>query len=273
LVALLRGADSRRWREARVAVERDAVLALLEAEHGLLAEAELQRAAEQIAAWNARGILVRSPADGGYPDNLRSLPDRPPLLFVAGQLTPEDERSVAVVGTRRPSDAGLAAAREIASELVTGGYTVYSGLATGIDTAAHMAALRAGGRTVAVIGTGLDHCFPPGNASLQRQIARDCAVVSQFWPEDPPSRHSFPMRNALMAGISLTTVIVEASATSGTRIQARAALAQGRPVILLQSLLEQDWALDLASRPGVSVIDSPGGIAAALAQQHLTIGA
>ena len=129
-----------------------------------------------------------------------------------------------------------------------------SGLAAGIDTAAHTAALDRGERTVAVIGTGLHHTYPPQNAGLQRTIGSEGAVVSQFWPDSPPSRRSFPMRNAVMSGISLATVIVEATQTSGARIQARLALAQGRRVFLLEQLLVQEWARELATRPGTHVV-------------------
>ncbi|MDQ6804158.1 MAG: DNA-protecting protein DprA, partial [Actinomycetota bacterium] len=126
-----------------------------------------------------------------------------------------------------------------------------------IDHAAHSAALRRGGRTLAVIGTGLRRSYPAQHAELQRRIATECAVISQFWPDAPPSRRSFPMRNAVMSGLSLATVVVEASVTSGSRIQARLALEHGRPVFLLESLLEHEWARDFAGRPGARVIRSP----------------
>jgi DNA processing protein len=113
-----------------------------------------------------------------------------------------------------------------------------------------------GGRSIGVIGTGLLHSYPPENAELQRQLARQCAVVSRFWPEAPPTRESFRLRNAVMSGMSLATVIVEASQTSGARIQARLALAHGRPVLLADQLLGQKWARELASRPGTHVVKS-----------------
>jgi DNA processing protein len=115
-----------------------------------------------------------------------------------------------------------------------------------------------------VIGTGLLHAYPPQNAELQSRIADRCAVVSQFWPEAPPSRRSFPMRNAVMSGMSLGTVIVEAAPTSGARVQARLALAQGRPVFLLESLLDQDWAEELATRSGTHVVKTPQEITATI---------
>jgi DNA processing protein len=243
-------------------VESGSVIAELEAEHGLLAGDALDCAVTEIGAWERRGIRVLSPADGEYPDSLRTVADRPPLLFLAGRMIPADQWSIAVIGSRQATQRGTSAARAIAGQLVEDGFTVLSGLAAGIDSAAHTAALAYGGRTVAVIGTGLDRCYPPQNAALQRQIVDRCAVVSQFWPESAPSRSSFPMRNAVMSGLALGTVIVEASRASGARIQARLALAQGRPVMLFDWLLEQQWARELAARPGVHVVSSPAGITA-----------
>ncbi|MGO9975158.1 MAG: DNA-processing protein DprA [Solirubrobacteraceae bacterium] len=260
LVALLRGCRRSLREQANEALASGNVMAQLEAEHGLFADDALARACAEIALWERRGIRVVSPADCKYPDRMRTVAERPPLLFVAGALEPADERAVAVVGSRQATAAGIRAAQAIAALLVERGFTVISGLAAGIDTAAHAAALHGGGRTVAVIGTGLDRCYPAQNAVLQRQIAARCAVVSQFWPEAAPSRSSFPMRNAVTSGLGLGTVVVEASQTSGARIQARYALAQGRPVMLLERLLEQTWARELAARPGVHVVASPAEI-------------
>jgi len=145
----------------------------------------------------------------------------------------------------------------IAEHLVDTDYTVASGLAAGIDSAAHRAALDRGGRTVAVIGTGLRRSYPAQNADLQRRIATECAVISQFWPDAPPTKRSFPMRNAVMSGFALATVVVEASHTSGARMQARLALEHGRPVFLLESLLEHEWAREYAERPGTHVVRAP----------------
>ncbi len=200
--------------------------------------------------------------DDEYPPNLRTIHNRPPLLFIAGELTGEDARSVAVVGTRRPSARGLTAASAIAGELADDGFTVTSGLAQGVDTAAHRAALERGRRTVAVIGIGLRRSYPAANAALQRRIAGEGAVVSQFWPDAPPTRSSFPMRNIVMSGFSLATVVVEASSTSGAKMQARFALEHGRPVFLLASLLEHAWAREYAERAGAHVVDSAADIAA-----------
>ncbi len=194
--------------------------------------------------------------DRDYPSNLRAVHDRPPLIFVAGQLRRQDDTSVAVIGSRGASPRGLHEADEIARHLVDHGYTVVSGLAAGIDTSAHTAALARKGRTVAVIGTGHHHAYPASNAPLQRQIADTGAVVSQFRPDQPPTRKTFPQRNAVMSGLARATVIVEAGPTSGARTQARLARAHGRPVFIHDSLLTQGWAHDLSTKPGTYVFAS-----------------
>lgn len=222
--------------------------------------AQVDGAAAELSAWARNGIQLVSVLDESYPENLRAVYDHPPLLFVVGQLKPEDARSVSVVGSRNATEDGLASAWALATELVAAGYTVASGLAAGIDTVAHTAALTAGGRTVAVVGTGLNHCYPPENSELARRIAEHGALVSQFWPEAPPTRRTFPMRNGVMSGMTLGTAIVEATHTSGTRVQARLALAQGRPVFLYSALLRQPWAREFAQRPGVHVIERPADL-------------
>jgi len=233
-------------------------------------EPAIERAQAEIAAWQHAGHQLLTILDAEYPANLRRIHDRPPILFVDGRLRDADARSVAVIGSRRASGAGLAAAARVTEHLVAGGYVVVSGLAAGVDTTAHTAALAAGGHTVAVIGTGLGHSYPPQNAVLQRRIAAEGAVLSQFWPDEPPSRRTFPMRNAVMSGLALGTVVVEASARSGARVQARRALAHGRPVFLARAVLTQPWAQELATRPGVHVVDAPEEITATIERLNAT---
>lgn len=235
---------------------------ILEREHGLLAAGLVELARTDIARWHDGGIRVITMLDAEYPANLRAADDRPPLVFLAGAYKPRDSKSVAVIGARRPSPAGLMLGRAVAEHLVKDGYTVVSGLAAGIDTAAHTAALDRGGRTIAVIGTGLRRCYPAVNLELQRRIAREGAVISRFFPDAGPTRHSFPLRNAVMSGLTLATVVIEASERSGARTQARFALAQGRPVLLARGVLEEQWATALAERPGVHVFDSPAEVPA-----------
>jgi DNA processing protein len=217
-------------------------------------EPDLDAIVGEIEAWQREGLQILTVLDAGYPTNLRSVHNRPPFVFVRGELRPEDDRSIAVVGTRQASSAGLDQAARIAGGLADAGFTVVSGLAKGVDAAAHNAALKRGRRTVAVIGTGLRRAYPSEHAALQERIATEGAVVSQFWPDAPPTKTSFPMRNVVMSGLALGTVVIEASHTSGAKMQARFALEHGRPVFLLESLLEHEWARDYAERPGAHVV-------------------
>ena len=216
----------------------------------------LDKLEDQVHAWNAIGISLVTVLDDRYPVNLRMVHDRPSVLFVRGDLAPEDERSVAVVGTRSATHEGLGLAGAIARGVGDAGYVVVSGLAAGIDRAAHVAALEKGRRTVAVIGTGLNEYFPADNRPLQDRIASEYAVVSQFWPDQGARKWTFPMRNAVMSGFARATVVIEASHTSGARMQARLALEHGRPVFLMRSLLQHDWARAYESYPGVYVVDA-----------------
>jgi DNA processing protein len=163
----------------------------------------LESATADLRAWEAAGINAIAVGDPTYPANLATTRDRPLLLTIRGHLAPSDQRAAAVVGSRRASSAGVRQASTIAAQLVSAGFVVVSGLAAGIDTAAHRATLDLGGRTIAIIGTGLQHSFPPENAELQERLGREHAVVSQFWPDAGPSKDTFRMRTALMASVSL----------------------------------------------------------------------
>jgi DNA processing protein len=168
--------------------------------------------------------------DPAYPSALRTIPDPPPRLYMRGALGDADRVAVAVVGARRASPYGVAVAEMLAADLARCGVTVVSGLARGIDAAAHRAALRAGGRTVAVLGCGPDVVYPPEHAALMTQIIADGAVVSEYPPGTPPLRHHFPRRNRLISGLSLGVVVVEGRADSGALITVDCALEQGREV-------------------------------------------
>jgi DNA processing protein len=268
LIALLRGGVRSAQTYADLIEDAGSALAVLDRE-GLqerLFEPGLGAVTAEIDAWESEGIRLISVLDPSYPENLRAVHDRPPLLFVKGALEPADARSVAVIGARQATGAGIDQAARIAAHLSESGYTVVSGLAAGIDTAAHTATLERGGRTVAVIGTGVRRSYPPQNEALQRRIASEGAIVSQFLPDSPPSRRSFPMRNAVMSGLSLATVIVEAGHTSGARIQARLARGHGRRVFVLERLLTQEWARELVGRPGTHVVHSPEEITETIEQ-------
>ena len=215
----------------------------------------LREAEQDILGWEAEGIGVHAFYEPSYPSQLRDVHDLPPIIFTRGQLR-DDQRAVAVVGTRQASPRGLGIARTVATAHAKNDVTVVSGLAAGIDTAAHTAALDAHGRTVAVIGTGIRRTYPAANAELQQRIGQRGLVLSQFWPDGPPSKKTFPMRNAVMSGYAAATVVVEAAWRSGARIQARLALQHGRPVVMPRELLEHDWARSYAERPGVYVVDN-----------------
>jgi len=199
----------------------------------------------------ADGISVIASTDSGYPRNLRLVNNGPPVLFVKGTLVERDHRAVAIVGTRKPSNEGQNLATELSSGFAKHGYTVVSGLAAGIDTAAHAAALNAGGRTIAVFGTGITKVYPSQNRTLAAHIARKGACVSQFFPTTPASRWTFPARNITCSGLSMATVVVEASETSGARLQAQEARKHGKSVFLVERLVtSQPWARELLKEPG-----------------------
>ncbi|WP_050067343.1 DNA-processing protein DprA [Rhodococcus sp. RD6.2] len=219
-------------------------------------DGHLARAWESLEAWRSEDFKLLTVLDGGYPSRLREIHQVPPIVFVRGQLR-DDEVAVSVVGSRRASDRGRAVAARIAEGLVDRGIAVLSGLAEGIDAAAHTATLKAGGRPIGVIGTGINRSYPAGNRTLQAEVAKRGAVVSQFWPDAPPQKHSFPMRNATMSGLGRASIVVEAGEHSGARIQARLAVEHGRPVILTDMVVgATTWARDLLTRPGVYLANS-----------------
>lgn len=261
LVALLRERPGGlTWQQ--IAVESGARGSALELWHELHpatlfdGTSALDVATADIGAWGAAGLAMLTFLDEDYPAQLREIHEIPPVLFYRGRLA-SDEPAVSVVGSRAASAQGLGIARALAEGLVQRGVSVVAGLAKGIDTAAHTATLEAGGRTVAVIGTGITRYYPAENRELQDRIARDGLVLSQFWPDAPPRPHQFPMRNAVISGYGRATIIVEAGEESGARIQARQAVAHGRPVILMDSVVSANkWPHQLIGRPGVHVASS-----------------
>ena len=194
---------------------------------------ELRSAINLDQVWEqleAQGITVLIKTDENYPHRLQELEQPPPVLYMLGELTSEDEWAVAVVGTRRVTAYGRQVAEDIAGTLARNGISVISGLARGIDSISHQAALHAGGRTIAVLGSGLDRIYPPENRRLAEQIAAHGALISDYPPGTPPEGSNFPPRNRLISGLSLAVVIVEAGQTSGALITAAFAADQGREV-------------------------------------------
>jgi DNA processing protein len=179
------------------------------------------------------GISALTLLDDDYPVNLRQVADPPPVLFTRGRLTNRDQTAVALVGTRKATAYGKAVADRLTRDLAQAGVTVVSGLARGIDTVVHHAAMHDRGRTLAVLGNGLDQIYPAENAALARKIvdSRSGALVSEFGPGIPPDAVNFPRRNRIISGLSLVTVILEAGEPSGALITADFALEQGRDVL------------------------------------------
>ena len=211
----------------------------------------LKRVDAEIEAARDVGATLITVLDDNYPTNLRLVPNLPPFLFVRGEIRNEDALSVAVVGTRKASELGIRSAERISRLLVKRGVTVISGLARGIDTAAHRSALDSGGRTIAVLGTGITKCYPEENRYLAEDIVHHGALVSQFWPTRSPGRDTFPRRNVVTSGLSQGTVVIEASYTSGAKMQARLALEHGKKVFLVQSLVtDQEWAQTYVEKRG-----------------------
>ncbi|MDF1589994.1 MAG: DNA-processing protein DprA [Desulfobacterales bacterium] len=185
----------------------------------------------------AKGFGIITMADSGYPRLLREIPDPPPFLFVSGSLQ-DDPKPLAVVGSRNATRYGLSTTRKLCADLASLGFTIVSGMAKGIDTAAHEGALMGAGRTIAVLGSGLENIYPPENRKLAGRIAENGAVVSEFSPLAGPDAHHFPVRNRIISGIAYGTVIVEATLRSGSLITARLAAEQGRDVFAVPGSIQ-----------------------------------
>ncbi|MCC7084520.1 MAG: DNA-protecting protein DprA [Pirellulales bacterium] len=180
-------------------------------------------------------ILIET--DQGFPRSLLELPDPPGVLFVRGKLQPSDALAIAIVGSRHATNYGLQQAERLAGNLVRAGYTVVSGLARGIDAAAHRGALAAGGRTIAVLASGVLNIYPPEHVQLAAEIAATGAVISEAPPRVAPLGGMFPQRNRIISGMSLGVLVVEASNRSGALITARHAMEQGRDVFAVPGLV------------------------------------
>lgn len=188
---------------------------------------EIERELEKLSGADMQIITWNAPE---YPQSLKNIFDPPPFLYVRGKLLPGDCNAIAVVGSRRASDYGLRAANDISRELAQAGLTVISGMAAGIDSAAHRAALTAKGRTIAVLGCGADVCYPAENRRLYERIMENGAVVSEYAPGTGPDSYHFPARNRIISGLARGILVVEAGPKSGSLITARLALDQGRDV-------------------------------------------
>jgi len=193
-------------------------------------EIDVERALDDC---RANGVTVLVESEDAYPQSLRSIPDPPGVLFVRGQILPSDGISVAIVGTRHATQYGLTQAERLGAGLARCGYTIVSGLARGIDAAAHRGAMKAQGRTIAVLGSGVLNIYPPEHESLASEVIDHGALISENPPRSPPLSGAFPQRNRIITGLSLGVIVVEASDRSGALISARHAMEQGREVFAL----------------------------------------
>jgi DNA processing protein len=188
---------------------------------------DLEKIWDQIAS---QGIKILTWEDEAYPARLKEIDQPPPVLYIRGEYLPEDVFAVALVGTRRVTPYGRQITEEIAAFLAGNGMTVVSGLARGVDAIAHTVALKAGGRTLGILGCGVDRIYPPEHRALAEQMMERGAIISDYAPGTPPDASNFPPRNRIISGLSLAVVVIEAGETSGALITAEFAAEQGREI-------------------------------------------
>lgn len=225
-------AASRHELEAVPGIRKKSVAAIVE-------QRETGIVAKENALAAKTGCKVITIDDDEYPSLLRETPTPPLVLYVLGEITEQDAYTMAIVGTRTPSSYGKSVAYKIGYDLARSGITVVSGLAKGLDSEAHRAALKSGGRTFGVLGSGLLRLYPKGNEKLAKQIRKQGAVISEFPLETEPFRSNFPIRNRVISGLSYGTIVVEAAAKSGSLITAGFATEQGRTVFAVPGNIDQ----------------------------------
>jgi DNA processing protein len=225
-------------------------------------------AVEEIEQARDIGADVVTCEDDRYPHNLQYIEDRPIVLYVRGEITDADAQALAVVGSRRSTIYGRDQAMRFARDLARMGFTIVSGLARGVDKAAHEAALDAGGRTIAVLGSGLTRLHPKAHADLADRIAEQGAVVSEFPLDSAPTMWSFPRRNRIVSGLALGTLVVEAGERSGAQITARLAGEQGKEVFAVPGRLtdRQSWGALRLVQSGAKLVTSPADVVAEFPQ-------
>ena len=190
-------------------------------------EVDLEKVWEKIGR---QGIKILTWQDESYPQRLKEIDQPPPVLYIRGEYLPDDLFAVAIVGTRRVTHYGRQITEELSAFLAANGLTVISGLARGVDAIAHQATLKAGGRTIGVLGSGVDKIYPPEHRGLAEQMMERGAIISDYAPGTPPDASNFPPRNRIISGLSLAVVVVEAGETSGALITAEFAAEQGREI-------------------------------------------
>jgi DNA processing protein len=227
-------------------------------------------AEEQLGRAGRAGCRVVSYWDDVYPEQLKRIYDPPAFYFMLGELLKQDSSAIAIVGTRMPSDYGTVVAEKFGQEFARLGITVVSGLARGVDTVAHSAALRSGGRTIAVIGSGIDVIYPPENKGLSARIATSGAVLSEYSMSAKPDAVNFPKRNRIISGLSLGTLVIETDINGGAMITAAMALDQNREVFAVPAgiLARRGRGCNTLIRDGkAKLVESIEDITAELAQK------
>ncbi|NWF52454.1 MAG: DNA-protecting protein DprA [Nitrospirae bacterium] len=180
-----------------------------------------------------RDIKVVDIDSPSYPEMLKQIEDAPVVLYVKGEIKKEDRYAIAIIGSRKPTPYGISVAENISEELASMGFTIVSGMARGIDAISHKGALRAGGRTIAVLGSGIDIPYPAENKCMMDKIVTSGYIVSEFPPGTPPDKENFPRRNRIISGLSFGVLVIEATSDSGSLITAGYALEQGREVFAI----------------------------------------
>ncbi|MGH7259589.1 MAG: DNA-processing protein DprA [Nitrospiraceae bacterium] len=214
--------------------------ALAKAIHQGIRSEDRQAIDRELKALERLPVQVLTILDPDYPARLKAIHDPPPLLSVSGTLSEEDRHAVAIVGTRHATPAGRVVTEQLSRGLAAAGLTVVSGLARGIDGTAHRSALEAGGRTIAVLGCGIDRTYPPEHQSLRKKIEEQGAVLSELPLGAYPHAYHFPKRNRIISGLSLGVVVVEAASQSGSLITARLAAEQGREVFAVPGSVQSE---------------------------------
>lgn len=221
-------------------IERGCSRRLAEAIKAGPSEDALRGIDRELSALRRSACTVSTILDPSYPSRLRMIADPPMLLYISGALREEDALAVAVVGARRATVGGCQLTEELARDLAAAGFSIVSGLARGIDAAAHRGALSCGGRTIAVLGCGIDRTYPSEHAKLRRQIEEQGAVVTEVPIGTAPEAHNFPRRNRIISGLSLGVVVTEAALDSGSLITAQLACEQGREVFAVPASVKAD---------------------------------
>ncbi|HVF85446.1 MAG TPA: DNA-processing protein DprA [Abditibacteriaceae bacterium] len=236
-----------------------------------LRESSTRNLQPALDAMQAHSIRLMLRSDNDYPKSLEAIPDPPPYIFLRGDISPSDEVAVGIVGTRHTTDYGRGIAHALSRDLASRGVTVVSGLARGVDTAAHRGALEGGGRTFAVCGCGLDVIYPPENKNLMEQISQNGACWSEFAPTTHPESWHFPARNRIISGLSAGVIVVEAGERSGALITADFAMEQGRDVFAVPGNIHkvQSRGAHALIKQGATLIENADDVLAALNNRAL----